>query len=49
MSGKQQSIEVGNYKESQKQSEAKFIEIMEICLHEGWSPTKCPDGYIART
>lgn len=30
--------------EAQKKSEAEFIEFIEICLDEGWLPTKCPDG-----
>lgn len=34
----------GSDEEGRRKSEAEFIEFMEICLDEGWSPTKCPEG-----
>ncbi len=30
----------------QKGSEVEFVEFMAICLDEGWSPTKCPEGCV---
>ena len=36
--------ELGNKK--QKSSEVEFVEFIAICLDEGWSPTKCPEGCI---
>lgn len=32
--------------EGQKSSEDDFVEFMAICLDEGWSPTKCPEGCV---
>ncbi len=32
--------------EKRKQSEARFNTLLEECLDEGWSPTKCPAGCI---
>lgn len=42
MNGEEQKkadFEKGNAK-----SAAEFIEFIETCLDEGWSPTKCPEG-----
>lgn len=44
MSGEQQNVKTANYEKERKKSEAEFIEFMAICLDEGWSPTKCPEG-----
>jgi hypothetical protein len=46
MSGEQQTVKVTDYEEKRKDSEAEVIEFLEICLDEGWSPTKCPHGCI---
>lgn len=46
MSGEQQTVKTQIYEEARKKSEAEFIEFLEICLDEGWSPTKCPSGCI---
>lgn len=46
MSGEQQTVKAKGYEEARKKSEAEFIEFLEICLDEGWSPTKCPNGCI---
>ena len=27
-----------------KGSEADLVETLEICLEEGWAPTRCPEG-----
>lgn len=43
MSGEQKFVKSGDYEEKCKKSEAAFIEFIEICLDEGWSPTKCPE------
>ena len=44
MSGEQNFVKAKETEEAQKKSEAEFIEFIEICLDEGWSPTKCPEG-----
>jgi hypothetical protein len=44
MSGKQQVVKEKVYEQARKKSEAEFIEFIEICLDEGGSPTKCPEG-----
>ncbi len=44
MSGKRNFVKSEDYEEKRKQSEDEFIEFMEICLDEGFSPTKCPAG-----
>ena len=46
MSGEQQIVKTTDYEEKRKNSEAEFIEFLEICLDEGWSPTKCPNGCV---
>ena len=46
MSGEQQTVKAKDYEEARKKSEAEFIEFLEICLDEGFSPTKCPEGCI---
>lgn len=46
MSGEQQFVKAKNYEEARKKSEAEFIEFLEICLDEGWSPTERPNGCI---
>ena len=46
MSGEQQTVKAKDYEEARKKSEAEFIEFIAICLDEGWSPTKCPNGCI---
>ena len=46
MSGEQQTVKTQIYEEARKKSEDEFIEFLEICLDEGWSPTKCPSGCI---
>ena len=44
MSGKQRFVKSEDYEEKRKKSAAEFIEFIEICLDEGWSPTKCSEG-----
>ena len=44
MSCKQRFVKSGDYEEKRKKSEAEFIEFIEVCIDEGWSPTKCPEG-----
>ncbi|HRH42955.1 MAG TPA: hypothetical protein PKY82_15100 [Pyrinomonadaceae bacterium] len=44
MSGEQTFVKSGDYEKNRKKSADEFIEFMEICLDEGWSPTKCPAG-----
>lgn len=44
MSDEQQVVKEKEYEQARKKSEAEFIEFIEICLDEGWSPTKCPEG-----
>jgi len=46
MSGEQQIVKTTNYEEKRKNSEAEFIEFLEICLDEGWSKTLCPSGCV---
>jgi hypothetical protein len=46
MSGKQNFVKTEEMEEKQKKSEAEFIEFLVICLDEGWSPTRCPNGCI---
>ncbi len=46
MSGEQTFVKSEDYEKNRKKSADEFIEFMEICLDEGWSPTKCPDGCI---
>lgn len=38
--------ENADFEAGRKKSEAEFIEMMELCLDEGWSPTKCPSGCL---
>ncbi len=33
-------------REKRERSEAEFNEFARICIDEGWSPTKCPEGCI---
>lgn len=33
-----------DFENARKKSEAEFIEFLKICLDEGWTPTKCPEG-----
>jgi hypothetical protein len=44
MSGQQKFVKSEETEEKRKKSEAEFIALLEICLDEGWSPTKCPEG-----
>ncbi len=44
MSGVQKFVKSEDHNDKRKKSEAEFIEFIEICLDEGWSPTKCPEG-----
>jgi anaerobic ribonucleoside-triphosphate reductase activating protein len=46
MSGDGQAVRAKNYESEREKSEADFIEFMEICLDEGWSPTRCPKGCV---
>lgn len=44
MSGRQRSMKNQETEENRQKSAAEFIEFMEICLNEGWCPTRCPEG-----
>ena len=44
MSGEQQNMKTASYEDERRTSDAEFIEFIEICLDESWSPTKCPKG-----
>lgn len=46
MSGEQQTVKAEEHEEVRNKSEVEFIALLEICLDEGWSPTKCPNGCI---
>lgn len=45
-------IQGNSFEESEKikrqQSEDTFNELIKTCFDEGWFPTKCPEGCIAR-
>ncbi len=38
----QEKIELEKF----EKSESEFFEFIGICLEEGWSPTRCPEGCI---
>ena len=40
------SEEEKSEREKFEQSEAEYFEFIEICVEEGWSPTRCPEGCI---
>jgi len=44
MSGQQNFVKSEETEEARKKSADEFIEFIEICLDEGWSPTKCTEG-----
>ncbi len=44
MSGQQNFVKSEETEENEKKSADEFIEFIEICINEGWSPTKCPEG-----
>jgi hypothetical protein len=35
---------MADFEKGNAKSAAEFIDFIEICLYEGWSPTKCPQG-----
>ena len=35
--------------EKREQSESEFIEFLEMCLDEGWCPTKCSEDCIVES
>lgn len=39
-----EEVKKADFEKGNAKSAAEFIEFIEICLDEGWSPTKCPEG-----
>lgn len=46
MINERQNSGAGAEQEKREQSAARFIEFIDDCLDEGWSPTKCPEGCV---
>ena len=46
MNDEKQKSPTSDNEEKRRQSEAKFVQFMDECLDEGWSPTKCPSGCV---
>jgi hypothetical protein len=46
MNNEKLNLETNTELKKREQSAAGFIEFIETCLDEGWSPTKCPEGCV---
>jgi len=46
MNNEQTDLSTNDEQGKRRQSEAELGRFIEICLDEGWSPTKCPKGCI---